>query len=106
MSDENERHPQNDIQEALETANQLTSEANESILNPNDHLPADTLIHTGTCPLLSIRYGLAKCGVMAEKAPWQTLAALALTIGCGWICAYFGLTVLVCLILYAIFADD
>ena len=106
MCDENERHLQADIQEALDTANQLTSEAHGPPLNPNDRLLTDTLTQANTCPLLRLRYGLVKCGLMAEKAPWQTLAALALTIGCGWLCGYFGFTVLACLILYAVFADE
>jgi hypothetical protein len=95
--------PEDDIQGALDTAHQLTSEAPHS---SNPPLLSETLTHAGHCPLLRVRYALSKCGLMAEKAPWQTLAALAITIGCGWLCNYFGFTVLAGLVLYAIFAEE
>jgi hypothetical protein len=104
MPDE-EKHPapEDDIQGALDKAHQLTSQTHQP---NNPPLLSDTLTHAGHCPLLSLRYALSKCGLMAEKAPWQTMTALALTIGCGWLCSYFGYMVLAALVLYAIFAEE
>lgn len=106
MPDENGAQPADDVQKALDTANQLASGAHnhaKSVLPDN---ASDTLTHAGHCPLLGLRYALARCGFMVEKNPWQALAALSIAIGCGWVCWYFGLTVFACLILYAIYAED
>ncbi len=105
MPDPQEPKPEKDIQAALSTASELSANTTTGNL-PSGGPLSDTLAQSPSCPLLGLRYGLAKCGLMAEKAPWQTLAALALTMGCTWLCGYFGLTVLACLILYAVYADD
>jgi hypothetical protein len=106
MPDENEMRPAEDVQKALDTANQLSSSETRSVNQPTASGVSDTLTEGGHCPLLQVRYAMARCGLMAEKNPWQTLAALSIAIGCGWLCSYFGLTVLVCLILYAVYAED
>ncbi|WP_373531197.1 hypothetical protein [Vampirovibrio sp.] len=93
-----------DIQAALDSANQRNPETQTPA---HEALPSEVLTQGATsCPLLSIRYAFTKCGLMAEKAPWQTLSALALAIGCGWVCNYFGVTVLAGLIAYAIVAEE
>lgn len=106
MPDGGELRPQDDIHEALETANQLSENAGSAAVPGQPEALSDTLTQGKNCPLLGLRYALARCGLMAEKYPWQTLAALAITIGCGWLCDYFGLTVLAALILYAVYAED
>lgn len=104
MVNEHSPEPQEDIQEALAAMNSKPGEGLGD--SPPQTQLSDTLTHSKCCPLLGLRYAFARCGLMAEKYPWQTMAALALTIGCGWLCAYFGFTVLGALILYAIYAQD
>lgn len=106
MQDEQEMHADKDIQNAMEQASQL-SDGGENIKHAamKQEL-SDTLTATKCCPLLKVRYVMAKCALVAERNPWQTLAALSLAIGCGWLCWYFGATVLACLVLYAAYTDD
>lgn len=106
MPDENEMRPAEDVQKALDTANQLSSAETQGLNQPAGDGVSGTLTEGQHCPLLKVRYVMARCGLMAEKNPWQTLAALLIAIGCGWLCWYFGLTVLACLILYAVYAQD
>lgn len=103
MSPDHEMTPQDDIQQALNQASQR-GEANPS--EPAMADASDTLVHREAGPLLGLRYGVSKCGMMAERCPWQTTAALLLTVGCGWLCSYFGLTVLAALVVYALYAEE
>jgi hypothetical protein len=52
------------------------------------------------------RYTLMKCGLMAEKYPWQTVVLLLGSVGCGWVCSYFGWSVLGAAVLYAASSDE
>ena len=72
----------------------------------NDPLPGEVMAHTGSCPVLGVRYTIARCGLMAERYPWQATLALLVTVGATWLCSYFGLTVLGALILYAVYGED
>lgn len=93
-----------DIQHALETAHnppdaQSTSHAamgKSEVIAGEGHPSA----------LGQVRFMLGKCGIMAQRYPWQTTAALLVTTGCGWLCGYFGLTVLVALLAYAVTAEE
>jgi|GEM_PF-4658717 len=106
MSSDKDMPPQDDIQHALNQASQLSDgQPTESAMAD---LPAasDTLTHSQANPLMSLRYCVSKCGIMAEKYPWQTTVACLLTVGCGWLCSYFGLTMLAGLLLYAVYAEE
>jgi hypothetical protein len=96
-----------DIQQAIQAASQQGTDSPES---GSQRLPeqglSDTLTHGKSCPLLGLRYALTKCAFTAERSPWQTLAIMFLSIVCGWVCVYFGATVLGAWTLYAIFADE
>lgn len=107
MALENDPKPDADIQHALETASlqgvSLTESGSQRL--PDNGL-SDTLTHGKSCPLLGLRYAMAKCAFNAEKSPWQTLAIMFLSIVCGWVCVYFGATVFGAWILYAVFAEE
>ncbi len=107
MVPENDPHADADIQQALQAASRQEGVSAESASPglPENGL-SDTLTHGKQCPLLGLRYALAKCAFSAERAPWQTLAIMFLSIVCGWVCVYFGVTVFAAWILYAIFAND
>lgn len=95
--------PEDDIQQALHQA-QNPGAAEPEMPNP---AIGEVMTETkGSCPILAIRYAMAKCGFMAEKYPWQTTAALLLTAGCAWMCSYFGATMLLGLVLYAVYSDN
>jgi predicted RNA-binding Zn-ribbon protein involved in translation (DUF1610 family) len=95
--------PEDDIQQALHQAQNPTPMESQ---HP-EPAAGEVMAHAqGSCPILGMRYAMAKCGFMAEKYPWQTTAALVLTTACGWICAYFGATLLVGLVLFAIFSEE
>lgn len=106
MSPDKEMSPQDDIQQALTQATQLSEGSSAADPAMADAPPADTLVHAKSCPLMGLRYCVSKCGIMAEKYPWQTTVACLLTVGCGWLCSYFGLTMLAALLLYAIYAEE
>jgi hypothetical protein len=104
---ENEKNSEEDIQQALGQAQRLSDGAGEELLSSGRDLPpSDTMAQTSNCPLLGLRYSVSKCGLMAERYPWQTTAALLLVTGCGWLCSYFGLTLLAGLLLYAVYAEE
>ncbi|WP_303675221.1 hypothetical protein [Vampirovibrio chlorellavorus] len=107
MVHKNDPQPDADVQQALQAASQQGTASLESASQP---LPeqglSDTLTHGKSCPLLGLRYALAKCAYSAEQSPWQTLAIMFLSIVCGWVCVYFGATVFGAWILYAIFAEE
>lgn len=106
MPPEDGMKPEEDIQQALHQA-QSMGDAHANPGTVQDSIPmADTLAHQGECPLRHVRYAIYKCGLMAEKYPCQTTAALLITAGCGWLCSYFGFTVLAALLLYAINAEE
>jgi hypothetical protein len=98
--------PEEDIQQALHQAHSIDEPHADSGTTHNSAPMADTLAHQASCPLRHGRYALYKCGLIAEKYPCQTTAALLITAGCGWLCSYFGLTVLAALLLYAINAEE
>lgn len=94
--------PEDDIQQALEQASNPTEAAQE----PAGMQPGEVMAESSRCPLMGLRYAMAKCGMKAEKYPWQTTMALLLCASCAWICSYFGATMLVGLLLFAVFCDD
>jgi hypothetical protein len=109
---ENEGMPPEDIQQALASARQpdpLSNTETPPALSEGltDALASDKLAGG---PFRHIwgqgRYAIYKCARMAEKYPWQTAAALLLTVGCGWVCGYFGATVMATLLIYAITAPE
>lgn len=93
--------PEEDIQQALHQAqNPGSGECDKP-------MPAgEVMTEAGSCPILGMRYAMAKCGIMAEKYPWQTTMALLLTTGCAWVCTYFGAAMLVGLVMFAVYNDD
>ncbi len=102
----NEMTPQDDdIRQAVSQAHQLGDSAGGDPAGGGDPV-SDTLVQSKCCPLLGLRYGVSKCGLMAEKYPWQTTAGLLLATGCGWVCSYFGLTVLGVMLIYAMCAEE
>lgn len=105
MHSEDGMNSEEDIQQALQQAHTMGgSNANPSA-EPS-MMPADTLVQEKSCPMLGLRYAMAKSGMMAEKYPWQTVMALLVTTGCGWLCGYFGMTVLAALVIYAVYAEE
>jgi len=105
-SGDNEMPPQDDdIRQAVNQAHQLGDSAGSGTSGGGEPI-SDTLVQSKSCPLLGIRYGISKCGMMAEKYPWQTTAVLLLATGCGWVCSYFGLTVLAAMLIYALCAEE
>ena len=102
MSPDDGMKPEDDIQQALHQA----QAGGDSGAVPDGAPMSDTLAHAQSCPLRHVRYAVYKCGLMAEKYPCQTTAALLITAGCGWLCSYFGVTVLVALLGYAITAEE
>jgi hypothetical protein len=94
--------PEEDIQQALQQAHNPSA---PEAFNPT-LAAGEVLTESQSCPILGLRYALAKCGIMAEKYPWQTTVVLLVTAGCAWICAYFGATLLVALVLLAVYGDD
>ncbi|MCE3234695.1 MAG: hypothetical protein K0Q50_875 [Vampirovibrio sp.] len=106
MSPDHEMPPQDDIQHALNQASQLSDGQPTELAMADLPAASDTLVHSKSCPLMGLRYGVTKCGLMAEKYPWQTTVACLLTVGCGWLCSYFGLTMLAGLLLYAVYAEE
>lgn len=103
MSGTPNESPDNDIQSAVESARQgasastsLPSSVSSDVLTEASH-PAWWL---------HCHYTLYQCSRLAEKYPCQTLAAIGLTIGCGWLCVYFGWTVLAAFLLYAACWDE
>lgn len=97
--------PHDDIREALSSAARPPeTEGSHHAMNAS---PADTLVDASAPPWMDqTRFLMARCGYMAEKYPWQTTGALLLTVGCGWLCNYFGWTVMAGLVLYAVTADE
>ena len=96
-----------DIHAALNQAQQLSSP--QTSADGSEPALGEALTESvsgSACPLRGLRYSLYKCGMMAEKYPWQTTAAMIATIGCGWVCSYFGLTVFAGLVLFAATADE
>jgi hypothetical protein len=105
MSPEDGMKPEDDIQQAVHQAQSLGNAQADSA--PADaSMASDTLVHSQSCPVRHVRYAIYKCGLMGEKYPCQTTAALLVTAGCGWLCAYFGLTVLAGLLVYAVCAEE
>lgn len=94
-----------DIRQAVNQAHQM-GEAGEGGHSDMKEPVSDTLVQSKACPLLGLRYGFSKCGMMAERYPWQTTAALLLATGCGWLCSYFGLTVVAAMVIYALYAEE
>jgi len=100
--------PDEDIRQSLEAASQgpdLTGGADKL---QADEPSSDTLAEASPAnrSWLVCRYTLAKCAMMAEKYPWQSLALLIITVACGGICPYFGWSVLAGSVLYAANADE
>lgn len=100
-----------DIQQALTEVNQSclnqdsgSCASEDNGLNQGD--AAGILAQAKSCPLSGLRYGFSRCGLMAERYPWQATLLLFTVIGCGWLCVYFGVTVLLALILYSIYTED
>ena len=50
--------------------------------------------------------GLNKCALQAIRYPWQAAGLTLLTVGCCWMCLYFGATVFAALLLTALYSDD
>jgi len=94
--------PEDDIQQALQQAQ--TPMASESA--DMETTPGEVMAETHACPLMGVRYAMAKCSLMAEKYPWQTTVALLMCAGCAWICSYFGATMMVAMVLYAVYGED
>lgn len=101
--------PDEDIRQSLEAASQgpALKTGNAASDLPEEAF-SDTLTQSGGAghAWLVTRYTLAKCAMMAEKYPWQTLVLLIVTVGCGSICSYFGWAVLGSLVLYAANAEE
>lgn len=96
--------PEDDIQQALEQAHHLdATEAHSGAPLPNTPV-SDTLVRKNTWT--TAKYALSQCGLMAERYPWQTTAALLAAVGCGAVCPYFGWSVLGGLFLYAVTAEE
>ncbi len=96
-----EQAPDPDIQQAVHHAQTNSAEG----FSEPDLEVGDTLAASG-CPFLGLRYVLTKCGLIAEKYPWQTTTAFLLTIAAGWVCAYFGVSLLLGLILTAMSMEE
>lgn len=102
MSPESNLTPDDDIRQALDSAN-ATPEPSTNI--SRDPL-SDVIATESRCPVAKARYALMKCGLMAEKYPLQTTVLLLISVGCGKLCEYFGLSVLCALILYAVSTEE
>jgi len=101
MCPDSDVNPEDDIQQAIHQAQ------NPSVASSTepDSQQGDVIAETHRCPLMRMKGMIAKCGLMAAKYPWQTTLALLLSVGCGWLCVYFGLTVLAGLLAFAIYSD-
>lgn len=58
------------------------------------------------CPILGLRLSLYRSGLVMEKYPWQTLAALLMIAASGQVCIYMGFTFLAAGLLYAATNDS
>ena len=98
--------PQDDISQALDSARNPDAQ-NPSIPVFPDMPGGDALVRGEASPVWStLRFVLIRCGIMAERYPWQTTALLMLAIGCGTLCNYFGWTVLGGMAWYAAASED
>ena len=102
MHPDHGQSPEEDIQQALNQAQNPAQGAPDTHQAPL----GEVLSETKSCPLLSLRFALAKCGYMAQKYPWQATASLLIVAGCTWVCTYFGLTMLAVLVLLAVYSDE
>ncbi|HEY9688200.1 MAG TPA: hypothetical protein V6C52_14595 [Coleofasciculaceae cyanobacterium] len=106
MPPESNPTPEEDIRQALECASaepeDRLSGKNHSSEPLSDAIARDT--HNQHWRMA--RYTLMKCGLMAEKYPWQTVVLLLGSVGCGWVCSYFGWSVLGAAVLYAASSDE
>jgi hypothetical protein len=105
MQPEDGMNSQDDIQQALHQAQSMGGDNSNPAADPNIG-PSDTLVQQKSCPMLGLRYAVYKSGLMAEKYPWQTVMALLIATGCGWLCSYFGMTVLAALVVYAVYSEE
>ena len=102
MCPDSEINPEDDIQQAIQQAQSPSLACSTDSVEPQ---PGEVMVEASRCPLMRVKGMMSKCGVMAAKYPWQTTLVLLLVVGCGWICVYFGITVLAALVLFAIFSD-
>ena len=95
--------PELDIQHAVQQAQNPDSAEDTDY---SDRKAGEVLTVSEHCPLLGLRYALAKCGLLAEKCPWQTTMAIMLTVAAGWVCTYFGISLLLGLFLWALSLEE
>jgi hypothetical protein len=106
MPPESNPTPDDDIRQALDCASGEPG-AHLSQKNHSSELLSDTIARDANNPRWRMaRYILMKCGLMAEKYPWQTVVLLLGSVGCGWVCSYFGWSVLGAAVLYAASSDE
>ncbi len=91
--------PDSDIDQALHQLNQPPSGDNAH------HAVGDVAVAHESESRTWLHFALCQCSMMATKCPWQTLGLLMLSVGCGWICSYFGATVFLGMIIYAVNAE-
>lgn len=99
--------PADDIQQALDTVQHRDAGvAGASSLLPTEG-SGDVLAHAHNRAWLdTLHFALMRCGIMAERYPWQATALLMVAIGCGTLCNYFGWTILGAMAWYAAASED